>query len=143
MVVNTRSIEENNTLKKVYNLEYDPSEFSLPKWYNELIDKTYLEINILDNCRMLTQEILVNVAIDKAIDLLYENPFEGYFGDGQLLELLLKQDIEELKLSGKYNLIKEIILKAECEFFDYEWLVLDDQQKFLSVINEFKIKVLL
>ncbi len=141
--MNTRSIEKNNTLKKVYNLEYDPSEYPLPKWYNELIDKTYLEINVLDTSRMLTQEILVNVAIDKAIDLLHANPFEGYFAEGQILELLSKQDIEELKQSSKYNLIKEIILKAEREFFDYEWLVLDEQQKFLSVINEFKIKVLL
>ncbi len=141
--MNTRSIEENSTLKKVYNLEYDLSEFSLPKWYNELIDKTYLEINVLDTCRMLTQEILVNVAIDKAIDFLNENPFEGYFWEGQLLELLSKQDIEELKLSSKYNLINDVILKAEREVFDYEWLVLDEQQKFMSVLNEFKIKLLL
>ncbi len=136
-----RYINEKDKIKEIYDLKYDPSEYSLSIWYNALIDKSIAELNSLDIYRMLTQRLLVDLAIDKAIEHLSVNPFVGYFWDGQFLELILKEGSVDLKKSINYSLLNSIIAKAEEEYMNYDWLDIKNKEKFLTILNEFKIKV--
>ena len=59
------------TLKEIYDLAYDSSVFrsSLIEWYDQLIDKAYTELDVIDVSKMIRQDILKDIAIKKAIEL--------------------------------------------------------------------------
>lgn len=120
------------SLKEVYNLSYDTSEFKsgLINWYNELIDKTYESLNIEDVNKMIRQDILKKVAMEKAIDLFLDNPFDGEYEDGDLLNLLLTLDfknIDQLKVKNLKQLLKE--LDSVDTDFDWEQETLKSKYK--------------
>ncbi|NEY83225.1 hypothetical protein G4D64_17615, partial [Bacillus sp. 3H-10] len=64
------------TLKELYNLSYDESNFGsgLIKWYNFLLDKKIGELTVTDISKMIRQDILKNLALEKSIDLFILNP---------------------------------------------------------------------
>ncbi|MDE6674606.1 MAG: hypothetical protein K2K19_07325 [Acetatifactor sp.] len=73
-------------IKDLYGCEYAEQEwYPLPKWYNQLIDKTTEEITPGDVARMLRQEVLPDLAMTKAIEFLRENPFAGELYEGEIL----------------------------------------------------------
>ena len=50
-------------IKEKFRLEHDNScDSSLGRWYNRFIEKEEKELNIEDICRMLRQDLLVEVA---------------------------------------------------------------------------------
>ena len=98
-------------LKEIYDLTYDSSGFNsgLINWYNKLIDKTYDQLTVTDVSRMIRQDVLKTVAIKRAIELFLNNPYEGEYSDGELLNVLT---------SLNTNLINSIIKEKGCENHD-------------------------
>lgn len=79
------------TIKKLFHLNYDNQPYPLPIWYNQLLDKTTDEIDLKDIFRMINNNILPELAIEKAIDAFIVNPFDGEMMDGQILELFVNK----------------------------------------------------
>ncbi len=131
------------TLKEIYNLEYDHSPLPLPQWYNKLIDKTDAELDLLDIHRMIQQDVLKDLAVNKAIEVLNTNPFEGYFYDGQFVELLAEVSAEELNKSSNYYLIKAIVTRLESDYYVYDGFECNDdyRKNFINIINKLKNKI--
>lgn len=60
-------------------------DYPLDEWYNTLINKDITELDISDLCRMIKQNIFIELAIDKAIGFLKLNPLEGDVYDGRVI----------------------------------------------------------
>lgn len=54
----------------------------MDEWYNNLINKDITELDIIDLPRMIRQNIFIELAIDKSIEVLKLNPLEGDVYDG-------------------------------------------------------------
>jgi hypothetical protein len=110
------------TLKDMYNLTYEKNSYntSLVEWYNQVIDKTVDELNVTDIAKMIRQNILTNVTLEKAFALFFSNPYDGEFLDGDLLETINSTDISTVDK----KLIKEMTLKLpiiEREYVSFDW----------------------
>ncbi|WP_342560578.1 contact-dependent growth inhibition system immunity protein [Psychrobacillus sp. FSL W7-1457] len=116
--------------------------YALDEWYNTLINKDITELDINDLCRMIKQNIFIELAIDKAIGFLKHNPLEGDVYDGQLLEVLFSVDMENI--AEQKEPLKEVLLDvkenvgidnfmSDVDFNEYKDLV----EKFLTKINSF------
>ncbi|MCG7409113.1 contact-dependent growth inhibition system immunity protein [Paenibacillus sp. ACRRX] len=64
----------NKTIKDIYLLNQQKqtveTEYALDNWYNRLIDKTEEEVDLTDVCRMILQNVFIEIAIKK----------DGYIG---------------------------------------------------------------
>ena len=130
---------ENRTIKQIYNLEYDDSEFNsgLIKWYNRLLDKTIIELDEIDVSKMIRQKILKDLAIGRAIEIFEENPVVGEMYEGDVLELL-NLLIENGEVTTEQLLkIVTIVNCLKNKPLDYEWG--DNEAKNLFMKNLDKI----
>ena len=111
-----------NSLKNLYGLNYDNSNYqsTLVNWYNKLIDKSIDKLSVADVSRMIRQDIMKDVAIDRAIELFLIEPFDGEMQDGDLLALLVSCGASVVKNSRVQALVA-LIVKLENEFADFEW----------------------
>lgn len=135
-------MEKNKTIKELYKCNYIKSNeelYPLQKWYNQLIDKKFSEINVFDVLRMIRQNEFVDLAIAKAVSLLKSNPFIGDMYDGELLEKLSKVNLKYLKAFN--NELKEILLCASKENKNYKWINQEEQEEFEIIIKKFKEKI--
>ena len=109
-----------NTLKQLHDLSYDISGLNsgLITWYNQLIDKSYDDLNTADVCRMIRQDILKDIAIQKAVDLFLIDPYNGEYCDGELLNVLISVD---LKLVSKNTIqrLKATLNIVRNEYTDF------------------------
>lgn len=87
-----------SSIKEVYGLSYEKTDFNsgLTNWYNSLIDKSYDTLDVFDVSKMLRQNILKKVAIQKSVDLFLDNPYDGEYCDGGLLDLLVSVELNEI-----------------------------------------------
>ncbi|HAL7937358.1 TPA: contact-dependent growth inhibition system immunity protein, partial [Escherichia coli] len=71
-------------------LQYDSFAFKsgLINWYNSLLDKTPDELDENDIAKMLRQNILPALAVQKAIEMIEINLMVGYLYNGELLLVL-------------------------------------------------------
>ena len=122
------------TLKEMYNLQYDTSghNYGLIIWYNELLDKTYDDLIALDVYRMFTQDVIKNLAISKAIEMLLINPYDGYFYDGEFLALLVSS-ASSIKKETNLSELKRTLQHVKQEYETFEWL--DEESKRQYAIN--------
>jgi len=111
-----------NTLKIEYNLPYDTSGFNsgLIHWYNQLIDKSYDELDVADVCKMIRQDILKDIAIQKAIVLFMNDPYAGEYDDGGLLGVLNTLDIKQLSLPIQ-KALGELLKELRQDYINFEW----------------------
>ncbi|EFN7079480.1 TPA: hypothetical protein N7D89_003204, partial [Escherichia coli] len=70
--------------------QYDSFAFKsgLINWYNSLLDKTPDELDENDIAKMLRQNILPALAVQKAIEMIEINLMVGYLYNGELLLVL-------------------------------------------------------
>lgn len=76
-------------IKDIWGCSYIESGvelYPLQKWYNQLIDKKVSEIEVSDVLRMIRQNEFIDIAIQRAVKFLKENPFAGEMYEGELLE---------------------------------------------------------
>jgi len=99
-----------SSLRKIHNLSYDTSGFNsgLVNWYNQLIDKSHDGLSIADVCKMIRQDILKDIAVQKAIDLFLNDPYDGEYDDGGLLNVLASLDMENSSTAILAKLKKSI-----------------------------------
>ncbi|HFM0672861.1 TPA: contact-dependent growth inhibition system immunity protein [Escherichia coli] len=71
-------------------MQYDSFAFKsgLINWYNSLLDKTPDELDENDIAKMLRQNILPALAVQKAIEMIEINLMVGYLYNGELLLVL-------------------------------------------------------
>lgn len=129
-------------IKDKYNLKEETKnlEYSLPLWYNEMINKTVDEINLLDINRMIRQNILVEVALKRAVEEMLKDPFVGEQLEGDVLEHVLKLDDDLLKKYTKE--FHQIILKAYALIDSYKlWMLLEMKDEYLDNLKLLEEKV--
>lgn len=123
-------------IKNKYNCEKireDENSSSLVKWYNNVIEKTYSELNVGDVLRMLRQNLFVDMAVKKSLVMLNNDIFIGEYYDGELLEHILKTDKNYLKDNiDDINLICEKVI-ALCKTINDE-----SKNEILTAIENFK-----
>lgn len=133
---------DNLLIKDKYNLKEETKnlEYSLPLWYNELINKTVDEINLLDINRMIRQNILVEVALKRAVEEMLKDPFVGEQLEGDVLEHVLKLDDDLLKKYTKE--FHQIILKAYAFIDSYKlWMLPEMKDEYLDNLKLLEEKV--
>jgi len=123
-----------NSLKKIYNLSYDVSGFNsgLVNWYNQLIDKSQDDLSVSDVCKMIRQDILKDVAVQKAIELFLDNPYDGEYDDGGLLKVLTSLDIKSIPVAT-LDKLKATLGVVRHEYIDFDWF--DEEAKFQYTKN--------
>ena len=124
-------LEQNLDSNKLYNLEI---------WYNKILEKTYSELTIADVLRMIRQEVFIEIALKKAVDLLKDNPLAGEMYEGELLEKLLNEKIEIIKKRYKED-IKGILKQGKKLAENYEWITNDEKNEFLNLIKYNQLKL--
>lgn len=110
------------TLKELYNLQPDESELhtSLINWYNKMINKTYEQLDVFDVAKMCRQGVLLDLALEKAVDLVLQNSYIGEYFNGDLIELLTSYDLTRVnceKIAYLQSLVEEVT--GEFELFDW------------------------
>jgi len=113
------------SLKEIYNLPYDTSGFNsgLINWYNQVIDKSYDDLNVRDVCTIIRQSFLKDmkdIAIQKAIDFFLKDPYDGEFNDGDLLRVLVSLDIESIDKSNRDKLIT-LLKDTHQNYIKFDW----------------------
>lgn len=132
-------MDENKSIRIIYKLDYDKSNLNsgLVNWYNRLLDKKVDELDAVDVSKMIRQDILKEVAIDRAIDLFLSNPFDGEMQDGDLLALLIVNS-NLIKNGKKRKDLINAITELESSYLNFDWA--DNQSKvlFKKNLNTFK-----
>ncbi|MBE7720105.1 MAG: hypothetical protein E7243_11380 [Lacrimispora celerecrescens] len=128
-------MDENKTIRVIYKLDYDKSNLNsgLVNWYNHLLDKKVDELDVVDVSKMIRQDILKEVAIDRAIDLFLSNPFDGEMQDGDLLTLLISINSNLIKNRKKCEDLSNAITELESSYLNFDWP--DNQSKVLFKEN--------
>lgn len=116
------------TMQEIYDIPKDNSDFnsSLVKWYNKMINKKYLELDVVDVSKMMRQGILKNVAFQRAIELFVKNPYDGEMYDGDLLNTIVGYDEFIIRYEQKLKLL-EVIEMIKNNFNNFDWN--DDKTK--------------
>ncbi|UAC48793.1 hypothetical protein K6959_02175 [Bacillus aquiflavi] len=131
------------TLKELYNLSYDESNFGsgLIKWYNSLINKKIEELTVTDISKMIRQDILKNLALEKSIDLFILNPYDGEYQDGELLKLILSSvNINKLSIN-KLNMLNDKVTELKQSYLEFDWEDEDIKQMYGKNLDEQKEKI--
>jgi hypothetical protein len=131
----------NETISKILNVKSEEIEIKceLDKWYATLLNKTVEEINVNDISRMLRQDILMEVAVNKSVEILNENPLAGEVYDGQLLELLYSVDVNKYK--EDIDEVKYLLIKIKSNISSFEWLCDEDFKEYLQVLEKYLKKL--
>lgn len=131
----------NEKISRILNVKSEEIDLKceMDKWYVTLLNKTIAEITINDVSRMLSQDILIELAIDKAIKILKENPLAGEMYDGQLLELLYSIDVNKYKKI--INEVRSILINIKSNISSFEWMCDEDSKEYLMVLEDYLEKV--
>ena len=109
----------------------------LELWYNELINKKIEDLSILDINRMLRQDVFMQLAMEKAMELLIKNPMEGELYDGDLLYQVVKA-MKKHSASIDKQIADEFIELADKEKEKYEWEFEEDKTEYEEMLESFK-----
>lgn len=127
----------NEKISKIINVRSEEIDIKceLDKWYVELLNKRIEEITIKDISRMLRQDILIELAINKSLEFLEENPLAGEMYDGQLLELLYSLDLSKYK--EDIDKAKNILINIKSNINNFEWMSDEDSKEYLVVLEKY------
>lgn len=129
-------MEHIRKIKDIYNcvaIISDEELSPLEKWYNQLIEKTVSEITVADVLRMIRQKELVKLAMQRAIELLWEDVFIGEMYDGELLEKISELDSSFLLYyaDALHNIIKNALDKG----LIHEWSYDGEEEEFKKIVS--------
>lgn len=129
-------MEHTRKIKDIYNcvaIISDEELSPLEKWYNQLIEKTVSEITVADVLRMIRQKELVKLAMQRAIELLWEDVFIGEMYDGELLEKISELDSSFLLYyaDALHNIIKNALDKG----LIHEWSYDGEEEEFKKIVS--------
>ena len=127
------------TLKDIYNYDFiDNPETSLLKDINHILNKKPSELDIHDICVLIRQEMFLDIAVPKAIEIIKENPSAGDYYNYCLLVNLSKISVS--LSTYKESLIKMIeILDRNLSIIEFE--VDSEKEDYLESIENLKKKI--
>ncbi|WP_078576513.1 contact-dependent growth inhibition system immunity protein [Salipaludibacillus agaradhaerens] len=128
-------IQDNYYFKKRREQDNSP----LDEWYNTLINKDVNEIDVFDLCKMIRQNILIDLAVNKATEVLRTNPLEGDVYDGQLIELLYSIDYKEIK--EHTNSLQKILQKVKQTIEIDDFMCEEDYNEYMDLVDNFIVKL--
>lgn len=132
--------DSNQKISKILNINEDIDvKCKMDQWYVLLLNKTIKEINIGDIYRMLRQNVLVEIAIPIAFDMLRKDPLIGEMYDGQLLEMLYRVDVN--KYGGNIEEVKKILEEIHNNIDEYEWMSDEDSKSYVEILEKFLEKL--
>lgn len=137
-------MDEKRKIKDIYNCSYTIPEgevYPLQSWYEQLINKSIDEIEVLDILRMIRQNEFLDLAISEAIKYLKKDPFVGDMYEGEVLDKLSEMDISYLM--AYIDEIDNILEKALDENKTHEWLCEEEKDEFEDLIKNFHLKLVL
>ena len=107
---------DNRTMKEILNIDTSGIKISCPldKWFIELCGKTYAELTYDDTYRMLVQDIAVDIAVDKSLELLIDEPLCGIY-DGQLLEKIVSGEFDLTGKEDQLRALYDALVRERCD----------------------------
>lgn len=128
-------------IRDIYQLSQEQSQadYALNEWYNTLLNKDRTELDITDLCRMIQQNIFIEVAIDKAVEVLKHNPLEGDVYDGQLVEVLFSVDMD--KIIEQREPLKEVLLDVRDIVEIDHFMSVEDFNGYHDLVKKFLTKI--
>ncbi|MCR6112686.1 hypothetical protein HXA35_20355 [Bacillus sp. A301a_S52] len=117
----------------------EQNNYPLDEWYNTLINKDINEIDVSDLCKMIRQNILIDLAVNKATEILRINPLEGDVYDGQLIELLYSIDYQEIK--EHTHSLQEILQKIKQTIEIDDFMCEEDYNEYMDLVDKFIVKL--
>lgn len=129
------------TIKDIYNISQRElkSKYALDIWYYTLLEKVVTEINITDICRMLRQDIFIELAIERALEHLKQKPLIGDVYDGQLLELLSL--VDAIKIKEYEEFIKELLFDIKTRLDINDFHSQEDYIEYVDLLEKFLVKL--
>ncbi|MBU2704067.1 hypothetical protein Ga0466249_005219 [Sporomusaceae bacterium BoRhaA] len=125
-----------------YNDEFTP-KYGLEVWFNSLLKKRIGELDVNDICTMLRQDILIEeIALDKAIEFIRQNPLAGNMFDGEILEMINRIPLE--KYLSKEQLIRDLIsilVDIKDNLIRLDWICEDDMKRYSSILSSMLCKL--
>lgn len=129
-------------IKEIYsidqNIQTDKSDSPFDHWYDRLINKKVSEIDLEDVSRMLCQHVLIDLGIEKAIEILSEDPLAGEMYDGYLLKLLYTIETNNFR---DLSQLKRILQTIKNSFSQFEWADEEDQEEYAELLELFLKKI--
>lgn len=108
-------------------------------WYNKLLNKEENEITENDVYTMLTQKVLEDLAIKKALTFIEADPLAGEMWDGQTLEQL--STLSKEKLYPYKTDLERLLIVVEASIDDSLWDFTFEKEDFLDCLNSFRVAV--
>jgi len=131
------------SLKELYNLSYDTSgDYGLTNWYNKLIDKFYDDLTTADACKMIRQNVLKCIAVNKVIELFLNDPYDGDFFDGGLLDILCSLDVKSFNIKHVKK-IKNLLRDTQLVYMHFDWFDVEAKNKYAKNIDMMLKKIAL
>lgn len=125
-------------IKEIYLLDQDKksleSQYALDNWYSQFINKSVDDINVQDISRMLSQNILIDLGIEKAIEMLRSDPLSGEKYEGHLLEVLYSVETYDSENTKKIRLL---LYEIKEELFTLEWGCNEDREEYNDLLTKF------
>ncbi|OMF13853.1 hypothetical protein BK131_14450 [Paenibacillus amylolyticus] len=129
-------------IKEIYsinqNIQTDNSESPLDHWYDRLINKKVDELDLEDVSRMLGQHVFIDLGIEKAIEILSEDPLAGEMYDGHLLKLLCSIETNNFR---DLLQLKKLLQTIKSNLSQFEWADEEDQEEYAELLERFLKKV--
>lgn len=123
---------EKKTLGEIYNLPHGNVEpkYALEIWYEKFLNKTVAEIDLVDMGRMLRNNILTDLALQKMMKVFIDDPMAGEMYEGEALAFLANEDMARLKqIEGVDAFVKRAKLVEDC-YQEFDWSVEENKEKF-------------
>ncbi|ETT50137.1 contact-dependent growth inhibition system immunity protein [Paenibacillus sp. FSL H7-689] len=129
-------------IKEIYsidqNIQTDNSDSPLDHWYDRLINKKVNELDLEDVSRMLGQHVFIDLGIEKAIEILSEDPLAGEMYDGHLLKLLCSIETNNFR---DLLQLKKLLQTIKSNLSQFEWADEEDQEEYAELLERFLKKV--
>lgn len=128
-------------IRDIYPLSQEQSQadYALDEWYNTLLNKDRTELDITDLCRMIQQTIFIEIAVDKAVEVLKRNPLAGDVYDGQLVEVLFSVDME--KITEQREPLKEVLLDVRDNVEIDHFMSVEDFNGYRDLVKKFLTEI--
>lgn len=118
------------------NIEIDSH---MTQWYVDVLNKKQTELTVFDVIRMIIQKTLTEIALERSLEILLDDPIAGSRFDGELLVLISTMEMKYIERHKEsVNEIVNSITKEQIS--EFEWLSTEAQDRFVNALNDLKRK---
>ncbi|WJM08325.1 contact-dependent growth inhibition system immunity protein [Paenibacillus sp. PK1-4R] len=129
-------------IKEIYSVDQNVQtaigDAPLDQWYDKLLHKSVDELDLEDVSRMLGQHVFIDLGIEKAIEILSEDPLAGEMYDGHLLKLLCSIETNNFR---DLLQLKKLLQTIKSNLSQFEWADEEDQEEYAELLERFLKKV--